>query len=973
MIDPLERTFKNEKNLEGDKMKKKISLLLVAVSLLVAASCLAAEPLEVLTPALKGKLAFQVIDEKSLLVSVTDAKNNPVRGLQAEDFVLQSGNKKARILSVETLESSEFVPLNIVLVVDNSASMKERRAIKPLLTALDEFFKTLRPIDNISIVVFDKKETMQVKGYNLNIKTYRSKFILELKNFLNEAFDEGLTSRTFLYEAIEAGISMIRKMPKEDTKFLVVFSDGEDINSDFESDFVESEAKGIENFEVFAVDYMPGNKIDKFLKSFAEAHGGRVWKATSASELLPILQSFSTTLLYRYVVSYKFLDPPKGTLSLQPAALNFDMLTLLDGSAVLNKVFFETGKSEIPDSYVLLKSRAHTAAFNEKVLTSSLDRYKNVLNIVGRHLSELPEAHIRIVGCNSDSGVEKGNRDLSRARAEVVKSYLSSVWGVDSARMKIDARNLPTNPAPADIVGSRPENQRVEIIYDSSDMQAIAANQFIAESSNLTDIKIMPRITAEYGVANWELSLQADNKTIKTLKGTDVLEPVLALSLDDIGRDKLVASNNLQALIKITDSNKDTYETATDLCPVKVTKKELIHELVGPPKGTVAIQPAKLTIEEVTTIDSSPLLNYVFFETGQSDIPSRYATLSSQADTKAFNESQLKGTMEKYTHVLNIIGSRLRANPEARIKIVGCNSNRGDEYNRKDLSRSRAESVRAYLKYIWGIESARMDLEARNRPAVASASSVDEGRAENQRVEIYSESPALLDTIKSTYVENISNAQEVRVLPQIQSGYDLARWTVALIGDGTLIDSTTGQGDLMPTYQFNLNDIGLGRIRGYENIGANIEVEDKKGHTYKTHASTSVRFIRREERVAKKEGYKVMEKYALILFDFNRADIKDRNRAVLDRIVTRIKEVPTARVTIEGHTDTIGKEAYNIDLSKRRAKAAYDMITAGGNMNSENITHEGAGPHNPLFDNNMPEGRALNRTVTVTLEYEQQN
>jgi outer membrane protein OmpA-like peptidoglycan-associated protein/Mg-chelatase subunit ChlD len=973
MIDPLERTFKNENNLEGDKMKKKISFLLVAVSLLVAPNCLAAEPLEVLTPALKGKLAYQVIGEMDLLVSVKDAKNNPIKGLKAEDFVVQSGNKKARILSVEPLESSKSVPLNIVLVVDNSASMKERRAIKPLLTALDEFFKTLRPIDNISIVVFDKKETMQVKGYNLNIKTYRSKFILELKNFLSEAFDEGLTSRTFLYEAIEAGISMIRKMPKEDTKFLVVFSDGEDINSDFESDFVESEAKGIENFEVFAVDYMPGNKIDKFLKSFAEAHGGRVWKATSASELLPILQSFSTTLLYRYVVNYKFLDPPKGALSLQPAALNFDMLTLLDGSPVLNKVFFETGKSEIPDSYVLLKSRAHTAAFNEKVLTSSLDRYKNVLNIVGRHLSELPEAHIRIVGCNSDSGVEKGNRDLSRARAEVVKSYLSSVWGIDSARMKIDARNLPTNPAPADIVGSRPENQRVEIIYDSSDMQAIAANQFIAESSNLTDIKIMPRITAEYGVANWELSLQADNKTIKTLKGTNVLEPVLALSLDDIGRDKLVASNNLQALIKITDNNKDTYETATDLCPVKVTKKELIHELVGPPKGTVAIQPAKLTIEEVTTIDSSPLLNYVFFETGQSDIPSRYATLSSQAGTKAFNESQLKDTMEKYTHVLNIIGSRLRANPEARIKIVGCNSNRGDEYNRKDLSRSRAESVRAYLKYIWGIESARMDLEARNRPAVASASSVDEGRAENQRVEIYSESPALLDTIKSTYVENISNAQEVRVLPQIQSGYDLARWTVALIGDGTLIDSTAGQGDLMPTYQFNLNDIGLGRIRGYENIGANIEVEDKKGHTYKTHASTSVRFIRREERVAKKEGYKVMEKYALILFDFNRADIKDRNRAVLDRIVTRIKEVPTARVTIEGHTDTIGKEAYNIDLSKRRAKAAYDMITAGGNMNSENITYEGAGPHNPLFDNNMPEGRALNRTVTVTLEYEQQN
>jgi outer membrane protein OmpA-like peptidoglycan-associated protein len=363
----------------------------------------------------------------------------------------------------------------------------------------------------------------------------------------------------------------------------------------------------------------------------------------------------------------------------------------------------------------------------------------------------------------------------------------------------------------------------------------------------------------------------------------------------------------------------------------------------------------------------------VFFETGQSEIPSRYAMLSSQADTNAFDESQLKDTMEKYSQVLNIIGGRLRADPEARIKVVGCNSNRGEEQNRRDLSRSRAEAVRAYLKYIWGIELSRMDLEDRNLPEVASAGSVDEGRVENQRVEIYSDSPALLDTIKSTYVENISNAQQVQILPKIQAGYDLLRWNVALVGDGTLIDSTAGQGDLMPTYQFNLKDIGLDKIGRYENIGANVEVEDQKGQIFKTYASSSVQFIKREERLAKKEGYKVMEKYALILFDFNRADIKDRNRAVLDRIVARIKEVPNARVKIEGHTDTIGKEAYNIDLSKRRAKAAYDMILAGGGINTENIIYEGAGPHNPLFDNQLPEGRALNRTVTVTLEYEQTN
>ncbi len=954
-------------------MKNKIAFLVAGLLLLYSANCLATEPIEVLTPNHETKLTHQPAGENSLLISVKDANNNPIKGLMPKDFVIKSGKREAQIQSIESLETSESVPLNIVMVVDNSYSMRQRKAIKPLLAALDKFFDSLRPMDNVSIVTFSKKSGMDVKAYWLHTQAATAKSIPELKQFLKDAFGDGLTRTTYLYEAMVAGLSLIRKMPPEENKFLVVFSDGEDLNSKFKSFVVESEAHDIRNLEVFAVDYMPGRKMDKFLQAFVEKHNGQIWKAHSASELLPIFQSFSTTLLHRYVVNYKFYQPPSGTLSLQPAQLNFDMLTLLDGSPVLNQVFFKTGKSDISDNYVLIKDRAHTAAFNESILTNATDRYKNVLNIVGRQMTAVPEAQIKIVGCNSDSGVEKGNLELSKARAESVKSYLSSVWGIDSSRMTVEARNLPAQPAPADKLGSRAENQRVDIIYDSGDMQAMAANQFIAESSNLSEIKILSQIEAEYGMADWELDIQGDQQTIKTVKGAQLLAPETALSLDDIGRDKLAACSTLQARIKVTDTNQDTYETMTATCPVTVTRRELIHELIGPPKGTVALEPARLTIEEVTTIDSSPLLNYVFFETGQSDIPARYATFSGQSETKSFSESKLKDTMEKYTHTLNIIGKRLRDNPEAQIKIVGCNAHRDKEYNRKDLSRSRAESVKAYLKYIWGIESSRMQLEVRNRPAVASASSVPEGRAENQRVEIYSESPAIMDTIKSTYVAKISNSEQLQVKPQIDSGYDLQRWNVALVGDGTLIDSASGQGDLMSAYQFNLKELGLGKIGTYENIGANIEVEDRKGRVYKTHASTSVRLIKREERLAKKEGYKVMEKYALILFEFNRADIKERNRAVLDRIIARINEIPTATVSIMGHSDTIGKEAYNIDLSKRRAKAAFEMIIAGGGINSGNISYDGAGPHNPLFDNELPEGRALNRTVTVTLEYERSN
>jgi len=931
----------------------------------------ASEVLKVQTPGLEARVTFQDLDEGKLLVSVLDAQENPVRGLEPEDFVVQRGIKQAKILSVETLETSKEVPLNIVLVVDNSYSMRKREAVESLLAALEAFFGTLRPIDNIHAVVFSTKEPTQVRDHTMRAKAFQSSDASELRGFFTDAFGPGLTSGTYLYEAMVAGLDIIRHMPERDQKFLVVFSDGEDINSDFKSPVVAASAQDIPNFEAYCVDYMPGSKIDPFLMSFTKSHGGRTWKATSATEILPIFQSFTTTLLYRYVVSYRVLAPPRGALRMEPAELNLDVLTMIGGAPLMDTIFFETGQSEIPDHYVLFREKSQTESFDEDDLSSALDKHHNVLNLVGRQLAHNPSAHVRIVGCNSDTGVEKGDLDLSRRRAETVKAYLAGIWGIESARMKVEARNLPVNPTPTIVVGSRPENQRVEIIFESLDMQNEAARAFIVEQTNRREIEIVPEIVAEYGLETWELTILADNQVIKTLEGAQDLQPAYTFSLDQLGLDKLLASNELEARIRVADIYGDTHETAIGPLPVRVSKKEVIHEIVGSPHGSITMAPETLTIEELTTIDSSPLLNYIFFETGESEIPARYVLFANQADTRTFEESKLRGTMEKHHHTLNIIGKRLVEHPETRVTIVGCNSNRGVERDKIDLSRSRAEAVRAYLRYIWGIDSWRMQVEARSLPAVASAGSVEAGRIENQRVEIYADSPEILDTVRSTYVEEISDARQFMIRPHVEAGYDLAHWTLRLAGDGETLGSLEGQGDLLPEYTFGFETIGLRKIGSYGAIRATVDVRDKKGQVYQTDVSSSVRVIRREERRAQKMGYKVLEKYALILFDFDRADIEDRNRAVLDRIIRRIAEVPEARVKIVGHTDSIGKEAYNIDLSNRRAKAAYDRIVTGGLEADDRVTFEGAGPFDPLFDNNLPEGRALNRTVTITLEYEQ--
>lgn len=159
----------------------------------------------------------------------------------------------------------------------------------------------------------------------------------------------------------------------------------------------------------------------------------------------------------------------------------------------------------------------------------------------------------------------------------------------------------------------------------------------------------------------------------------------------------------------------------------------------------------------------------------------------------------------------------------------------------------------------------------------------------------------------------------------------------------------------------------------YESLAAKIEVVDRANSSYRsvTETPTRIQFVRRQAQLAQQLGYKVIEKYALILFDFNSSDIKARNKDIVERIITRLREVPEAEVTIVGHTDTIGSEEYNLDLSERRAKAVYRQMIEAGLKAGDNLSHQGVGPSFPLYDNSLPEGRALNRTVTVSLSYEQ--
>ncbi len=84
--------------------------------------------------------------------------------------------------------------------------------------------------------------------------------------------------------------------------------------------------------------------------------------------------------------------------------------------------------------------------------------------------------------------------------------------------------------------------------------------------------------------------------------------------------------------------------------------------------------------------------------------------------------------------------------------------------------------------------------------------------------------------------------------------------------------------------------------------------------------------------------------------------------ALADLAMLITQDAPDASMTVLGHTDTVGSDAYNIDLSKRRAVTVLRALVARG-LNPDRLTAVAIGKRQPVADNATPEGRALNRRV----------
>ncbi|MDO9153140.1 MAG: outer membrane beta-barrel protein, partial [Paludibacter sp.] len=221
------------------------------------------------------------------------------------------------------------------------------------------------------------------------------------------------------------------------------------------------------------------------------------------------------------------------------------------------------------------------------------------------------------------------------------------------------------------------------------------------------------------------------------------------------------------------------------IAPIAVVAKSDVIFITRAPLGV----PLKRNINE-----SFPLRNYVFFEEGSSSIPNRYVKLTNN-QAKTFKSEQLRKTdpkdqvgrskrqMVAYYNILNILGDRMRENPNATIILIGSSAGNG-----APLGRTYAESVKTYLVDVFEINQTRITAEGRNQPLHPSElpggkSFLPLVREDDRRVDIITSTPNLLIPLQILAIQADPLDSRVIFSAKSEKNQPLKSWNVEIIDE----------------------------------------------------------------------------------------------------------------------------------------------------------------------------------------------
>jgi OOP family OmpA-OmpF porin len=161
---------------------------------------------------------------------------------------------------------------------------------------------------------------------------------------------------------------------------------------------------------------------------------------------------------------------------------------------------------------------------------------------------------------------------------------------------------------------------------------------------------------------------------------------------------------------------------------------------------------------------------------------------------------------------------------------------------------------------------------------------------------------------------------------------------------------------------FDANQIDIGEVASVE---ADLMTSQSAGQTEKYAGFQSVRFAESFpdfSQVITSAGRYIVRG---ILFDTDSDRIKPESAPVIKQIAKGLEGNPNLKLLIEGHTDSVGDAAHNLDLSKRRAEAVRAVLVGQFQVDAARLNSAGMGATKPVESNDTPLGRAQNRRVEL--------
>lgn len=206
--------------------------------------------------------------------------------------------------------------------------------------------------------------------------------------------------------------------------------------------------------------------------------------------------------------------PPAPVAALMPPYVLLDVTaTAADGSSdavseivlsearsvdvvpLLPNVFFDSLSADLPARYVRRQGR--TAGFAPAALTGDvLAVYHDILNIIGQRLQQRPSATLSIMGHREPLSGE-ADAALAAQRAEAVRDYLVTTWGIDAGRLTLASRELPLRPSNRTVADGRDENRRVELASNDAAILAPVRRTATRATVAPSPIRVMPTVAPE--------------------------------------------------------------------------------------------------------------------------------------------------------------------------------------------------------------------------------------------------------------------------------------------------------------------------------------------------------------------------------------------------------------------------------------------------------------------------------------------